>query len=295
MAIVEIERLEFGYSYSEPVLTGLDLSLTPGSAVGLLGRNGAGKTTLIQLLLGILRPAKGSIRIFGKDPVRDPVEVKRRIGSVVGGQVYPMRMSGYDLAELHRNLYPTWDLKYFNRLANAFELREEQVWAELSTGRKVQLSLACALAHHPEFLILDEPTANLDPVARRTFLSVIVEHLAAHETTLIVSSHQLDDVQRLVQQVAFLDQGRIRFEADLANMAETTTLLRFSAEHGQGVLNHFEGCLKVESVEGEIQALFAKTRQELTTRIETHCPQIDAHLESLTLEEFFLKLLGTGA
>jgi ABC-2 type transport system ATP-binding protein len=188
-----------------------DVSLTVprGVVFGLIGENGAGKTTLIKHVLGLLRAQHGSVRVFGLDPVADPVGVLSRVGTLSEDRDLPGWMRVHELIRYTSAFYPGWDDAYAESLREAFELDPRARVKTLSRGQQARAGLVVALAFRPELLVLDEPSSGLDPVVRRDILGAIVRTIADEGRTVLFSSHLLDEVERVGDQVAMIDRGRI--------------------------------------------------------------------------------------
>lgn len=193
----------------------LNLSAFRGQIYGFLGRNGAGKTSTIRMIMGIGRSDSGTIELAGQTLRRIGNREKRSIGYVSQEQFFYPWMTCARIGRFVRGLYPTWDDAEFARLLSVLQLPADRKVAHLSGGMKVKLGLALALAHRPEILILDEPTAGLDPVARREFQDIIRHQARAHGRTTFFSSHLIDEVQRVADRVGIIHQGRMRFEGPL--------------------------------------------------------------------------------
>ena len=200
------------------VVTALDavsLSLPRGAVYGLVGANGAGKTTLIPHLLGLLRAEEGSVRVFGLDPVTDPVGVLGRIGYLSEQNDLPGWMRVGELIRYSRAFYPAWDDAYAEELRRAFALDATAKIEDLSRGQKARAGLLVALAHRPELLLLDEPSSGLDPVVRRDILEAIMRTIAHEGRTVLFSSHLLEEVERVADHVTMISHGRIVLSAPL--------------------------------------------------------------------------------
>jgi ABC-2 type transport system ATP-binding protein len=176
---------------------------------GLIGENGAGKTTLIRHVLGLFRPQKGSVRVFGLNPVADPVAVLARLGTLSEDRDLPGWMRVEELIRYCRAFYPKWDDAYAESLRKSFELDPKAKVRQLSRGQQARAGLLVALAYRPELLVLDEPSSGLDPVVRRDILGAIVRTIADEGRTVLFSSHLLDEVERVGDRVAMIDRGRI--------------------------------------------------------------------------------------
>jgi ABC-2 type transport system ATP-binding protein len=183
-------------------LDGLSLRVSQGEVYGFLGRNGAGKTTTLRILMGIVRPDEGTIELLGKRTKRVTVSLKQRIGYVSQEPMFYAWMTAEQLGRFVSSFYPTWDKQEFSRL--------------LSGGTRSKLGLALALAPRPELLLLDEPTAGLDPVARREFHDQLMLLQRERGTTVFFSSHLVGEVEQLAQRVGIVQAGQTRFEGDVA-------------------------------------------------------------------------------
>ena len=186
-----------------------------GSVYGLVGANGAGKTTLIKHVLGTLRAEQGSVRVFDLDPVADPVGVLSRIGYLSEDHDVPEWMRVDEFIRYQRAFYPRWDDDYAEQLRQSFELDPSARIETMSKGQKARVGLLAALAHRPELLVLDEPSSGLDPVVRRDILEAIIRTIADEGRTVLFSSHLLDEVERVADHVAMINEGRITVSAPL--------------------------------------------------------------------------------
>jgi ABC-2 type transport system ATP-binding protein len=201
---------------SVEALHDLDLSVPEGAAVALLGRSGAGKTTAIKLLAGFLHASRGESRLLGvasKD--LGPAEW-RRIGYASENQELYDWMTGEELLAFVRPLYPAWDGELEQRLRRLLALRLDRRIRHCSRGERAKLALACALPFRPRLLLLDEPFAGLDPLVREELLAGLVEIMGEGEWSLLFATQEIEEVERLADHVAFLDQGRLRLFENVA-------------------------------------------------------------------------------
>ena len=196
-------------------LASVSLSLPRGAVYGLVGANGAGKTTLIKHLLGLLRPQSGSVRVFGLDPIADPVGVLSRIGYLSEENDLPAWMRVDDLIRYSREFYPAWDDAYAEELRQKFALDPAVKIKNLSKGQKARAGLLIALAYRPALLLLDEPSSGLDPIVRRDILGAILRTIADEGRTVLFSSHLLEEVERVADHVTMIRQGQIALSAPL--------------------------------------------------------------------------------
>jgi ABC-2 type transport system ATP-binding protein len=182
---------------------------------GLVGANGAGKTTLIKHILGLLRAQAGSVRVFGLDPVADPVGVLSRIGYLSEENDLPDWMLVDELIRYSRAFYTAWDDDYAEELRRSFALDPAAKIRTLSKGQRARAGLLVALSYRPDLLVLDEPSSGLDPIVRRDILGAIIRTIAGEGRTVLFSSHLLEEVEQVADHVTMIDHGRIVLSAPL--------------------------------------------------------------------------------
>jgi ABC-2 type transport system ATP-binding protein len=212
--VVDVNDLSRSFG-ARRALDEVSFHATAGQVYGLVGANGAGKTTLIKHLLGLLRAATGSVRVFGRDPVRDPVGVLGRVGYLSEERELPEWMRIDELMAYTRAFHPTWDASYARELLETFGLDPANKIKALSKGMRAQAGLVAAVAHRPELLILDEPSSGLDAVVRRDILDAIVRTVVDDGRTVIFSSHLLEEVERMSDHVTMLHGGRVTLSGAL--------------------------------------------------------------------------------
>jgi ABC-2 type transport system ATP-binding protein len=209
--ILEIKNLR--KEYPEFVLDRVSLSLPRGTIMGLIGPNGAGKTTTIKLILNHIRADGGEVTIFGLDHRRDEKEIKNRIGYVGEEQYFYDYRSASWTGKFVSHFFERWEQGTFERLLEEFRIPTKTAIKKLSKGERVKLALAVALSHDPELIILDEPTAGLDPVIRRDVIDFLQDFAASGEKSVLISSHITDDVSRIAETIAYMINGRIALVA----------------------------------------------------------------------------------
>jgi ABC-2 type transport system ATP-binding protein len=246
--VVELENLtrRFGKTVA---LDGASLRVPQGCVYGLVGANGAGKTTLIKHILGLLKAKSGFVRVFGLDPVRNPVAVLRRIGYLSEDREMPEWMRIDELMRYTQAYHPNWDQAYAMELLSDFGLDTSKKVKNLSKGMRAQTGLIAAVAHRPDLLLLDEPSTGLDAVVRRDILNAIIRAVAENGRTAVFSSHLLDEVEQMSDYVTMFDQGRVVLQGSVDDIkAEHHFLsIRFSAPLESPP--QFDGVLSVEGQE----------------------------------------------
>lgn len=271
------------------VLRGVDLTISRGSVVGLLGKNAAGKTTFIKCLLGLIRIDAGNLRVFNDDSWSLTSASKARLGYV------PQEISLYSWMRVSQIIqytaafYPRWNWDLANHLVSQWELPPDDRVGPLSAGQIQKLALVLALGHEPDLLVLDEPVASLDPVARRDFLRTLLEIAQNENRTVLFSTHITTDLERVADRVAILRDGRIVFHDELDVLKDSVKRLRITA--ARDLPNDFavRGALRTEvagrnalvAVEDMGNGLIEELRKTWDATID---------IEDLSLEEIFLEM-----
>ncbi|MBQ8687592.1 MAG: ABC transporter ATP-binding protein [Ruminococcus sp.] len=195
--------------FADFTLDSVNFRLEKGMVMGLVGENGAGKTTIIKLILNAMEKTAGNIRIFGMDHVEREVEAKERIGYVSDDDYLFVTSSIKQYARAFAHVYKNWDQALFEKYAKMWKLPPKKKFSEYSKGMKTKAMLALALAHHPDLLILDEPTAGLDPVARIEVLDILREIVEAGERAVLFSTHITGDLDKIADSVTVLIDGKV--------------------------------------------------------------------------------------
>ena len=196
-------------SYPDFTLGPLDLTLPGGTVCGLIGENGAGKSTTMRLILQMLEPDKGSIRILGQD-IRTMAACQREdVGVVLGSEGIPTCLTTPQVGKVMAGIYPNWDAAAYADYCKRFELPEKKRYADYSTGMKMKQCLAVALSHHPKLLLLDEATSGLDPVIRDELIDLLLDFVREEDHAILISSHIVSDLEKLCDTIAFLHRGRL--------------------------------------------------------------------------------------
>jgi len=273
------------------VLNNVGLTVSRGRVFGLVGENGAGKTTLIKHFMGLFKAQQGTVRIFGIDPVKDPVGVLSRIGYLSEDRDLPNWIRIDELINYTRAFYPDWDNAFAEKLRRIFNLDLSAKVKELSRGQKAQAALLTALAYRPPLLLLDEPSSGLDPVIRREILSAIIRTVADEGRTVFFSSHLLEEVERVADDVAMIHRGEIVMCDSLENIKASHHIvtLRFPAPLEKRP--QIPGALSIEGKGNEWTALCNGDRDEVCERArEMGCEILE--VDSPTLEDIFVARVG---
>jgi ABC-2 type transport system ATP-binding protein len=267
---------------------GVDLEVREGEIYGFLGVNGAGKTTTIRTIMGIIAAEAGTISLLGETSQRTTIAQKQRIGYVSQEQTFYAWMTGAQLGRFVGAFYPTWDAAEFDHLLRVLEVPAERRASQLSGGMRAKLALALALASRPALLVLDEPTAGLDPVARREFMQLIVAQARQHGRTTFFSSHLIDEVERCADRVGIIHQGRMRYEGALAELRAEVRGVRLPADLAWSPPSGYE--VWRDERAGGRRTLALRASPAAWAEL---VPPPGAVVAALTLEEIFIACAGS--
>lgn len=293
-AAIETDRLTKSYGRARGI-DELSLSVARGEVFGFLGPNGAGKTTTIRTLLDLLHPTSGSARIFGLDSRRDSRAIRARVGNLPGEFSYEDRVTGGELLRFFAKLRGMDGLGGVQSLAERFGADLSRPLRALSRGNRQKIALIQALFHEPELLILDEPTAGLDPLMQEEFLTVIAEY-RDRGATVFLSSHDLDEVERICDRVGIIREGRlaaIETVEDMRGRAYRNVTARFERPVA---IADFEALPGVQDVELDGTTVRFRILGDLDAAIKAIArhPVADVEITRPTLEELFLTYYDRG-
>lgn len=266
-------------------LDNLTLTVPQGAVYGLVGPNGAGKSTAIRHLTGVYRPDSGTVQVDGQ-PVYENPAVKSDIGYIPDEIFFFPSATMEDMRRFYKGLYPRFDEDLYRRLYDIFRLPKNGQIRRFSKGMQKQAAFHLALAMRPKVLILDEPVDGLDPVMRRQVMSLILSDVAEYGTTVLISSHNLRELEDVCDHVGILDHGKMLLERSLADMQGSTVKLQMVGEVPPGLeVLH-------TAVSGRLRTLIVRGTQEQVTAAmtKTDCPYYD--ILPLSLEEIFIYELG---
>lgn len=271
-------------------LDGATLSIPTGSVYGLVGPNGAGKSTLIRHLTGIYRQDGGTISVGGED-IWENAALKARMAAIPDDWYYFLQATVRDMMRFYRGFYPNFNMERYEKLKEVFSIDEKRVIRRLSKGMQKQVAFWLALCCMPDYLILDEPVDGLDPVMRRQVWSLVMGDVAERGTTVLVSSHNLRELEDVCDHVGIMDHGRVLLERSLAQLQENMVKLQVVFRDGMDTVPPELPVLHTSRV-GRVHTLIMRMNaQEATERLMAYQPMlVDA--VPLTLEEIFIYELG---
>jgi ABC-2 type transport system ATP-binding protein len=281
-----LETHALGRRYgSQWALRDCTLEIPRGSVTALVGPNGAGKTTLLRLAVGLTRPSAGSVRVLGLDPHADAAEALPRVGFLA--QEHPL-YGGFTVDEMlrvGRQLNPGWDDEMAHARIAELDLPGKKKVRSLSGGQRAQVALTLALAKRPELLLLDEPVASLDPLARREFMQSVVDAVAERELTVVLSSHILADLERVCDHLVILATGRTQLAGPIEEIVASHRLLTGPRDSAEDVARLHE----------VVRESHAERQTTLLVRADGHVYDSRWTVHELDLEEVVLAYLGQDA
>ncbi len=272
-------------------LDGASLTVPKGAIYGLVGPNGAGKTTLLRHLSGVLRPDSGTVRVEGL-PVWENPDVKARIASIPDDWHYFMQSSISDMMRFYRGLYPSFSIERYRKLKEVFTLDEKQAIRRMSKGMQKQAAFWLAMSCMPDYLLLDEPVDGLDPVMRRQVWSLLMQDVAERGTTVLVSSHNLRELEDVCDHVGIMNHGKVLLERTLNDLQENTVKIQIAFSGEEAPTLPAELTVLHESRIGRVRTIiFRGNAAAIRQQLEALSP---VFLEAipLTLEEIFIYELG---
>ncbi|NLL46318.1 MAG: ABC transporter ATP-binding protein [Clostridiales bacterium] len=270
-------------------LSGLSFSVEKGSVYGLVGPNGAGKSTVIRHLSGIYRQDAGEVKIDGKTVYENP-EVKQRMACIPDEIFYFLQASTRDMMQFYKGIYPRFDMGRYEKLGKIFEFNDKRPMRQLSKGMQKQAAFRLAVCMRPDILILDEPVDGLDPVMRRQVWSIIMNDVADRGTTVLVSSHNLRELEDVCDHVGIMHNGKLLLQRSLSELQDNIAKLQLVLPEGETLPQNF-GAIH-ESSSGRILTLIMRgTTEYISAKVAALSP-VFYDLVPLTLEEIFIYELG---
>ena len=268
-------------------LDGVSAHVPRGAIYGLMGPNGAGKTTFVRVLLNLINPTSGSITVLGHDVVREPVEVRRRVGHVAALQPLWEWMTVRDFAGFMRGCYPKWNPEAVSTVLERIGIDQAATLGVLSRGQRAIVAIAVAVGHEPDLLILDEALTGLDPIARREVLRNVIDAMQAEGRTVLITGQDIADMERICDHVGFLVKGRLVLEATLDDLKARVKRIR--VEHpGEAEVQVPAGAFQIE-----------RRPRETVFTVENYTPEMlvsydgpgrRAVATDLSLEDIFIDL-----
>jgi len=289
-AVIDVRGLRKAFKGGKEALRGVDLQVPRGTVLGLLGKNGSGKTTLLKCMLGLLRPTYGSVTILGENAWDLSAGAKARLGYV------PQVVSLYTWMKVKHILpytaafYRNWNHELIADLVRRWEVPLDDRIGTLSVGTLQKLAILLALGHEPELLILDEPAASLDPVARREFLAEVLNVADEADRTVLFSTHITSDIERVADTVAILTDGKITYHGELGELKDSVKRLHITSEHTLPAVFTVPGAISTCRADGSRAVVSVRNvTPDLISGLRTQW-RAEVEVEDLNLEDIFLEL-----
>lgn len=288
---LEVQNLEKSYSFRKKVLKGVTLSVPTGTIYACLGRNGCGKSTLIRTFMGIYRRDAGSVKVFGRDPQLERTSILPRIGYVPETPAGYDRMKVGDVIQFMAPFYPqSWDNAYCYDLLKRFDLPLDTRIRDLSKGSKTKVSVVTALAHRPEFLVLDDPTLGLDAVVLTEVFEVLQDISKTEGATVFISTHNLEEVEKIATHVGFIEDGKLLLSDSVKSLKMRTRQVRLSFRDEAPKMPTIDQFRTVRSSGRHVTGVIFDTSSGALDRLRTlGADEID--ISELDLKQIFVNLL----
>jgi ABC-2 type transport system ATP-binding protein len=281
---------QLGKSFgAKQVLDDLSFAVEPGDVIGVLGKNGAGKTTLLEVMLGFAPASRGSVTVFGDDSFKLSGAAKTRIGFVPQSEELIDHLTARDQLRMIASFYAKWDRVLIDELARKWEVDLNEKVRAMSVGQRQKLSILLSLGHRPDLLVLDEPVASLDPIARRQFLEQIVDIAADGSRAVVFSSHIVSDIERLANKIWILKEGRLYWSGDMDALKESVVRIHLRRSVPFAATFAIDGALTQQTQNGCLTAVVSEW-SDARQRALTDQSGAAIEVERLALEEIFLEL-----
>lgn len=274
----------------QPVLEDIDFTVNSGEIIALVGRNGAGKTTLLRTMVGIIRPDQGDVR-YGPSSIFEKAELKRDVIFVPDSADALKHYTINEAAALYESIYPSFNRSIFRETLTRYNIDNKKI-RQLSKGQKAMVTLSLAFAVQAKYYLLDEPTDGLDVVAKSDVLKLMIAQVEARNCSIIVSSHQLHELERIADRIIMIEKGRVKAIMSLEEARETSVKLQvvFNDQVPVELLERKD--IEIINVTGRVALFMAKERtKELDTFVDAHDPMLVEEIP-MSLEDIFRVQLG---
>ena len=272
-----------------PALNGLTLTVPDGAVYGMVGPNGAGKSTIIRHIVGIYKQDSGDVLVDGQ-PVFENTATKNRIAYIPDDLFYFPQATVTDMMKFYRGIYPSFDMERYKKLGEVFGLDPKRPLRKLSKGMQKQAAFWLAVSMRPDILVLDEPVDGLDPVMRRQVWSIVMADVAENGTTVLVSSHNLRELEDVCDHVGIMNHGKMMIERSLSELQDNIVKIQLALPDGGELPDGLD--IMHASSTGRLQVLILRGNAEELTNMLAAVSPLFMDVVPLTLEEIFIYELG---
>ncbi|WP_315065899.1 ABC transporter ATP-binding protein [uncultured Clostridium sp.] len=284
--MIEVNNLSLDIE-GKKILKDINLKIKEGTIFGIIGPNGVGKSTLLRCLTGIYKSTSGSINYDGRE-VYDNVEVKGQIGYVADENIMQTKFKVKEILKYYKYSYNTFDENKFNKLNEVFQIPVNKYIFQLSKGMKMRLSIMLALSIKAKYLILDEPTSGLDAILKNKLLKIFLDEVVENNTTIVISSHHLGELERICDDVAILNEGIISYENSIENMKNKIKKIQVAFDRPIYEEDlKFKGTFKISKVGRVFTIVTDEYDEELMRSLEELKPLFIEEID-LSLEDIFI-------
>ncbi len=283
--IIDIQSLERKFD-NKKALDDVNIQIKKGQVFGIVGENGAGKTTLIKHILGLYKAQKGSVSVFGLDPVKSPKKVLSRIGYLSEEPDLPDWMTIPQFMNYMSSFYDSWDKGYAEQLIKLFDIDANKKIKELSKGQKARIGLCAAQAHRPDLLLLDEPSSGLDPIVRKEILTAVIRTVVDEGRTVVLSSHLLDEIERVCDHLVMFSKGKVLISESMQTVLQNHFRVTVRSSENQQ-WDQFQEIYQSNLNNGEWELHCFGIEQQLTQNMQQNGIEI-IDKQILTLNEIFI-------
>ena len=278
--ILEVKNLCKKYNGFE--LKDVNITLPKGMIMGFIGENGAGKTTTIKAILDIIKNYTGDIKIFGLDNRKEDKKIKEDIGVVLDDMFFPEILTANDINTVMKNIYKNWDSQLYFKYLNDFTLPNNKPIKTLSKGMRKKLEIVTAISHHPKLLILDEPTAGLDPIARNEVIDIFQDFIQNEECSIFISTHITTDLEHIADYITFINNGKIILSKNREELLEEYGILKCSQEEFEKIDK--KDIIKYKKNKYQCDVLI-ENRKEFNKKYKVNT------IDKITLEELMILMI----
>ncbi len=274
----------------QKALSGLNMTVPEGVIYGLVGRNGAGKSTSLRMIMRLLEPDSGHLQVMGHHPYQLPLHLRQKIGYTSDSLPLIPWLKAGDLLRENASFYPDWDPDYVNRWVKKLELNLNKRIFSLSRGDRQKLGFLMAIGHRPRLLVLDEPAGGLDPVVRQQFLETLIEFLNETGSTIILSSHQLNELERIADHIGLLQNGTMTLETELETLRSHVRKVVLMGPQAETVMPDMGAVLDVQKHAGYAEIVYRHWHEDMARDLVQRFPEASLQVLPLDLESIFVHL-----